>query len=102
MLLFGDDGKIGQWLSGGGVDKAVRMAFGAVVALAGTEYFFAVVIKAAGLSAEDVDYLAAGVVAVVADGAAGVETAEHDFVHSVGIDAGLGVTFAALEVGHDT
>lgn len=101
MLLFRDNGKIGQGLSVGGVDKAVRMAFGAVVALAGTEQFFAVVIKAAGLSAEDVDYLAAGIVAVVADGTAGVETAEHDFVHTVEKDAGLGVTFAALEVGHD-
>ena len=44
VLLFGNNSEIGQRLGGGGVDKAVRMAFGAVVALARRQPLFAVII----------------------------------------------------------
>lgn len=95
-LLLGNDGKEGERLGGGGIDKAVGMALGAVVALARSQFLLAVVVQHAGLAAEDVYHLAAGVVAVVADGAARVETAAHYLVCAVVEHLCLGHSFAAL------
>ena len=56
-LLLGHDCKIVERLGLAGIDKAVAVAFGAVVRLTGGEGFLAVVVEAAGKAAEDVDNL---------------------------------------------
>ena len=99
--MFRDDGEIGQGFGGRGVDEAVAVAFGAVVALAGGEAFLAVVVEATGVAAEDVDDLAAGLVGVVADGAAGHEASAHNLVDAVEEGTAAGLPFPTLEAGDD-
>ena len=77
------------------------MAFGAVVALAGGEAFLAVVVEATGVAAEDVDDFAAGLVGMVADGAAGHEASAHDLVDAVEEGTAAGLPFPTLEAGGD-
>ena len=100
LRLLGYDGEVFQWLFVAGVDEAVGVAAGAVVAVTGHQSFLAVVIEAAGFAGGDEDDLAVGFVLVVADGAAHVEAPQHNLVQSVEEAACPRVALAALEVGH--
>ena len=101
-LLLRNDGKKQQRLGCAGIDKAVWMAFGAVVARAGGKALLAVVIKAAGIAADDIDYLAVGLVRVQTYRAARLKPSTHNFVNAVVERAEHRVVFAALEtrIGH--
>ena len=75
VLLLWDNGKVGKRFGGTVVDEAVGMAFGTIMALSRGEKFLAIVVEAAGFAAEDINHLARGVVAVIADGASRFKTA---------------------------
>ena len=75
MLLLWDNGKVGERFGGPVVDEAVGMAFGTIMALSRGEKFLAIVVEAAGFATEDINHLARGVVAVIADGASRFKTA---------------------------
>lgn len=98
--LLRDDGEVFQRFLVAGVDEAVGVATGAVVAVASREPFFSVVIEAASLAGGDEDHLTVGFVLVIADGAAHVEASQHNLVQSVEEDARPRVALAPLEVGH--
>ena len=96
--MFRYHGEEQQRLGGAGVDKGVTVTLGAVVALAGDETLLAVVIQASGLAAEDVDDLAVGLVAVVADGTPRFQPSAHNLVLSVVVGAEHRVALPALEL----
>lgn len=75
VLLLWDNGKVGERFGWTGVDEAVGMAFGTIMALPRGEKFLTIVVEAAGFAAEDINHLAGGVVAVIADGASRFKTA---------------------------
>ena len=91
------NGEIRQLFAVAGVDEAMRMSLGTVMAIACHKVLLAVVIEATCHAGGDENHLAVGLVLVVADGAARIEATLYDFVHTIEKSARFGVPLTSFE-----